>query len=62
MSDRSLQVCWLDDDIFTVEGLLTPEECLALIRRGEALGFEEATVALASGPAMVLRTDVFYAP
>lgn len=38
----------LDPDVFTIEGLFTPEECCGLIARAEAIGFEPASV----------RTDV----
>ncbi|MBY0229514.1 MAG: 2OG-Fe(II) oxygenase [Gemmataceae bacterium] len=36
--------------LFTVAGLLSPEECRALIERGEAIGFKRAAVRTASGP------------
>ena len=41
--------------LFTVTGLLTPDECRWLIDRGEGLGFEPASVAMASGPRMMTR-------
>lgn len=45
-----------DADIWTVDGVLSPDECAAFIVRGEASGFEAATVALQSGAQ--LRTDI----
>jgi hypothetical protein len=47
---------WLTDEIFTVEDMLSPEECRALIERSEELGYEEALVTSPEGP--VLREDV----
>lgn len=41
------------DNLFTVHGILTPEECAELIDRGERMGFEAATVSLADGPKMM---------
>jgi len=43
----------LDDGIFTVRNLFTEEECRQLIAKGEALGFEAASVATSSGPQMM---------
>ena len=43
----------LDKDIFTVADIFTEEECQGLIAKGEALGFEAATVQLSSGPKMM---------
>lgn len=40
----------LAPDIFTIPEFLTPEECQALIAKGEALGFERATVNTHAGP------------
>jgi prolyl 4-hydroxylase len=40
----------LAENLFTVAGLLTADECKQLIDRGEAIGFEAASVAMASGP------------
>jgi predicted 2-oxoglutarate/Fe(II)-dependent dioxygenase YbiX len=40
----------LAEHLFTIDGLLSPAECDELVRRGEALGFEAATVATRSGP------------
>lgn len=37
-------VTHLDKDIFTIASLFTPDECRALIERGEAIGFEAATI------------------
>jgi len=42
----------LGPELFTVSGLLTCDECAALIVRGEQLGFERATVKMRSGAAM----------
>ncbi len=44
---------YLDRDIFTIAQLLSPEECAALISRGESLGFEAASVTTGSGPKML---------
>lgn len=46
----------LADDLFTVDHVLSPIECAALIERAEALGFEHAAVRMPSGPQM--RTDI----
>jgi predicted 2-oxoglutarate/Fe(II)-dependent dioxygenase YbiX len=46
-------VTTLDKDIFTVAGIFTEDECSDLIAKGEALGFEAATVQLSSGPKMM---------
>ena len=43
----------LDKDIFTVADIFTEKECQGLIAKGEALGFEAATVQLSSGPKMM---------
>ena len=40
----------LADRLFTVAGLLSADECTALIERGEELGFERAAVRTAAGP------------
>lgn len=40
----------LAPDIFTIPELLTPDECQALIEKGEALGFERASVNTQAGP------------
>lgn len=37
------------DNLFTIASFLSPEECRELIERGEGIGFEPATVAVASG-------------
>lgn len=42
----------LAENVFTVAGLLTPDECDDLINRGEMLGFERAAVRTAAGPLM----------
>jgi prolyl 4-hydroxylase len=46
----------LADNLFTVSGLLNGDECLRLIERGEALGFQSAAIRTRSGPQM--RTDI----
>jgi predicted 2-oxoglutarate/Fe(II)-dependent dioxygenase YbiX len=46
----------LAENVFTVSGLLTPEECEGLIALGEVNGFEQATVRTSSGPQM--RPDI----
>jgi len=43
------------DGIFTISGLFTPEECERLIRRGEALGYEAASVRTSGGPKMLTK-------
>ena len=40
----------LAPDIFTIPELLTPDECQALIEKGESLGFTRATVTTHAGP------------
>ena len=56
---------FLDHDLFTVSRLLTPEECGALISRGESFGFEAASITTVSGPKMLTgirnndRVDLF---
>ena len=44
------------DLLFSVAGVLSPDECRALIDRGEAIGFEKAAVLTRGGPKM--RTDI----
>jgi predicted 2-oxoglutarate/Fe(II)-dependent dioxygenase YbiX len=46
----------LADNLFLVAGVLSPSECAALIERGEALGFQQATVRTRTGRQM--RTDI----
>jgi hypothetical protein len=46
----------LANNLFLVAGVLTGEECTALIERGEALGFVQATVQTRTGRQM--RTDI----
>lgn len=43
----------LAENVFTVAGLLTAEECHDLIVRGEDIGFRQASVRTASGPQML---------
>lgn len=40
-------------DIWTVHNLLSPDECAALIEKGEALGFAAATVRMRGGSQML---------
>lgn len=49
-SAMPLFVQGLAPDIFTIPELFTPDECQALIEKGEALGFERATVTTSAGP------------
>lgn len=42
-----------DRDIFTVESIFTEDECQSLIRQGEAMGFEAASVTTDSGAQMM---------
>ncbi|MDB5390066.1 MAG: putative iron-regulated protein [Planctomycetaceae bacterium] len=51
-----MQVMNYCDNLFTVQNLLSPDECRELIDRGEALGFQRAAVRTASGPQM--RSDI----
>jgi hypothetical protein len=44
------------ENVFTVSQLLTPDECRNLIDRGESLGFQQASVRMASGAQM--RPDI----
>ena len=37
------------ENLFTVPGILTREECEEFIARGEGIGFEAATVSIAGG-------------
>ena len=48
-----MTITTLAPDIFTVSDVFTPDECRALIARGEALGFEAATVRTPGGPQMM---------
>ena len=43
----------IDKDIFTASKLFTPLECQELIAKGEAIGFEAASVTTSSGPQMM---------
>lgn len=43
----------LAENLFNLPNLLTPAECEQLIARGEAMGFEAASVATRSGPQML---------
>lgn len=44
------------DGVFTIDGVLSAEECAAQVARTEAVGYEAATITTASGVA--LRPDV----
>lgn len=44
------------EQIWTVEDFFTPEECRAVIARGEALGFDEAPITTARGMVMNKET------
>ena len=46
----------LANNVFTVSGLLSADECEALIDRGEQIGFQVAAVRTATGPQM--RTGI----
>ena len=46
----------LGENLFTVSGLLSPEECRVFIERGESIGFEKAAVRTVFGPKM--RSDI----
>ena len=45
----------LAPNLFTVDDLLTPEECRQLIDRAELMGFGAASVSTASGPKMMTK-------
>ncbi|MBC8140346.1 MAG: proline hydroxylase, partial [Armatimonadetes bacterium] len=45
-----------DADVWTVDSVLSPEECVEFIAHGEASGFEAATVALRTGAQLL--TDI----
>ena len=42
----------LSQNVFTIAGLLTADECRVLIARGEEVGFQRAAVRTAAGPQM----------
>ena len=44
---------FVDADILTVDGVLSPAECSALIDRAESIGFDAASVRTHSGPKMM---------
>jgi predicted 2-oxoglutarate/Fe(II)-dependent dioxygenase YbiX len=46
----------LADNLFTVAGLLSADECRSLVERGEVIGFDKAAVRTAFGPKM--RSDI----
>jgi len=43
----------LAENLFAVSGVLSAQECEELMARGEGMGFEAATVSVASGPRMM---------
>ena len=47
------QLQQIDDDIFTVSDIFGRDECLHLVSRAEAIGFEAASVRTSSGPQMM---------
>lgn len=49
----SLSIKFIDPDIFTVAGVLTTDECVALVERAESLGFAAASVRTKSGPKLL---------
>lgn len=51
--DTNANVTVIDKDIFTVSDLFMPLECQELIAKGEAIGFEAASVTTSSGPQMM---------
>lgn len=48
-----LEADWLTEEIFVVPGLMSAEECAALIARAEDIGFEEATLTSPDGPVRI---------
>ena len=42
-------------DIWTIHNFLSPQECAALIQKGEDLGFKAATVRMRSGQTMLIN-------
>ena len=49
----TLETEFVDPDVFTVSGVLTANECRALIERAESIGFDAASVRTHSGPKMM---------
>ena len=49
----TLEAKFVDPDVFTVPGVLSIEECRALIERAESIGFLAASVRTRSGPKMM---------
>lgn len=49
----ALDAEFIDPDIFTVAGVLSAAECVALIDRAESIGFDAASVRTQSGPKMM---------
>jgi len=48
-----LETEFVDPDVFTITGVLTVDECQALIERAESIGFAAASVRTHSGPKMM---------
>lgn len=48
----------VEDNVFVLENVLTPEECDAIIQRGEDLGFEQSTVYSAEADNNIVRKDI----
>lgn len=46
------------DNVFTLSGALTPEECKWLLDRGEELGYEQSTVYSAEEDNNIVRKDI----
>ena len=47
------QITQIDTDIFTVDEVFSQDECLSLIARAEAIGFDAASVRTSNGPQMM---------
>jgi predicted 2-oxoglutarate/Fe(II)-dependent dioxygenase YbiX len=52
-SPMTRQLQHIDDGIFTISHLFSPDECLALIARAESIGFAAASVRTPRGPQMM---------
>lgn len=51
-----METLWVAEDVLTVQGFMSPDECRAHIDDGEGRGFEEATIS--TGLGMVMRKDL----
>lgn len=49
----ALEAEFVDPDVFTIAGVLSVAECVALIGRAESVGFDAASVRTQSGPKMM---------